>query len=120
MVKHNPFEVWKVIEGITGKSVKVTRMKKSGLLLVEVDCQQYAVSLLNTTQLHDIPVQITEHKTLNSSKGVATSDALDDLSNDEIKDKLNESGQDVKEVFRIMTTKDKEKKTYSNSDHYFQ
>ena len=107
ITKHNIFVVSKAIEGIAGKSVIVKRWVKSGLLLVEVDCQQYSINLLQTTRLHDIPVEISEHKTLNYSKGVVSSDVLDDLTDQEITDQLNSSGQEVKEVHRIMTYKNK-------------
>ena len=78
-------------------------MYKAGLLLIEVDCKQYADNLLNTKNFHDIPVDITEHRTLNSSKGVISTAVLDDMSNEEIRDELSDQG--VKEVFRFMTKK---------------
>ena len=59
--------------------------------------------------LHNIPVKISEHRTMNTSKGVISTDALDDLDVDEIKQRLNEFGQEVKEVYRVMVTKNNEK-----------
>ena len=79
------------------------RLTKAGLLLIEVDRRQYAENLLNTEYFHDIPVSISEHRTLNSSKGVIYTHVLDDMTNEEIKTQLKDKG--VKEVYRIMTTK---------------
>ena len=109
ITKHNPFVIAKAIEGIAGKSVIVKRMVKSKILQLEVDSKQFAINLLKTDMLHNIPVKISEHRTMNTSKGVISTDALDDLDQDEIKQRLNEFGQEVKEVYRIMVTKKNEK-----------
>ena len=106
ITKHNAFVIQKAIEGITSPNVVVKRMNKAGLLLIEVDRKQYAENLLRTDFFHDIPVEISEHKTMNSCKGVITTDVVDDLTDEQILDELKTTGQGVKEVNRIMTMKD--------------
>ena len=107
ITKHNAFVISKAIQGITGTSTVVKRLVKAGLLLIEVDCRNYANNLLKTTMFHNIPVEITEHRTLNSSKGVISSDILDGMSNEEITSELKDQG--VKESYRISSNKNGKK-----------
>ena len=106
IVKHNIFVVSKALEGIAGTVKNVSIMKKSDMIVVEVSQKQQAINLLGTTMLHDIPVEVSAHRTLNSIKGVFTCEFLDDLTDKEILHHLNESGQNVKEVQRIKSKRD--------------
>ena len=103
ITKHKVFVIQKAIEGIAGPSVNVKRLTKAGLLLIEVDRKQYAENLLDTDYFHNIPVSITEHRTLNSSKGVIYTDTLDDMSNNEITQALSKQG--VKETYKFPKNK---------------
>lgn len=96
----NPFIVSKALQGILGSShqCKVTRLR-SGHLLIEADRKHQAEILLKTRRLHDIPIQVEGHRNLNTSKGVIYCDQLRDLTNEEIKEELQD--QYVTEVYRI-------------------
>ena len=106
IVKHNIFVISKSIQGIAGTVKNVNFLKKSDMILVEVSQKQQAINLLGTKMLHDIPVEVSAHRTLNSVKGVITCDFLEGLKNDEILGNFIETGQHVKEVNRINTWKD--------------
>ena len=68
------FVMKKAIICLTGESTKVKKLYSSGNLLIEVDLQLYAETLLNLTQINiaplNISVRVTPHKTLNSCTGV--------------------------------------------------
>ena len=53
--------------------------------------------------MHDIPVEVTPHRTLNSSKGVIYCDNLDGYSNEEVLAGLKQHGENVTDVYRIQT-----------------
>ena len=114
ILKHNLFIIAKAIEGIAGKPKETKALTKAGLLLIEVDKKHYATNLLKATLLHDIPVEITAHRWLNSSKGVITCHNIDGVDDDEIKKNLKESDQNVQDVFRLSTFKNGQK-TKSNT-----
>lgn len=102
------FVIAKAIEGIAGKPVMVKRLVQAGLLLIEVDRKHYAINLLKANKLHDIPVEISPHRTLNSCKGVITCkfrNNMEDMTDEEFKQELIGSGQSITDVYRIMTTK---------------
>ena len=105
ILKHGLFIIGKAIQGIVGEPKNVTSLKKAGLLLVEVDKRHQAIALLKTKLLHDIQVEITPHRTLNSVKGVIFCDYLEGMSNEEILKNLKETNQRVKEVYRITSMK---------------
>ena len=106
IVKHNIFVISKSIQGIAGTVKNVNFLKKSDMILVEVSQRQQAINLLGTKMLHDIPVEVSAHRTLNSVKGVITCDFLEGLKNDVILGNFIETSQNVKEVHRINTWKD--------------
>ena len=114
IVRHSIFVISKALQGIAGTLKTVTPMMKSDLILVEVDKRQQAINLLDTTHLHDIPVEISAHRTLNSCKGVITCGYLQGMKNEEILEDLRDSGQNVKEVHRITSFKEG-KKTPTNT-----
>ena len=103
ILKENPFIVSKAIESIIGTPKECKPLKNAGLLLIEVDKKHHAESLLKTTRLHDIPVEVTPHRTLNSSKGVIYCDNLDGYSNEEVLAGLKQHGENVTDVYRIQT-----------------
>ena len=105
ILKHNLFVIAKAIEGIAGKPKEVRSLRNAGLLLIEVDRKQYAINLLKTKHLHDIPVDITPHRSMNSSKGVFTCGDLSDMDDKEILKQLKESGQNIQDLYRIHSFK---------------
>ena len=112
IVNHNMFVIAKAIEGIAGKPVSVKRLMNAGLLLIEVDRRHYATNLLKATQLHDIPVEISPHRTMNSCKGVINCNFrndMDTMTDQEFKEELINSGQGITDVYRIMLTKNGKK-----------
>ena len=64
----HPVIVDRTIRGCTSASVHVERMGKA--YLVKVHCKTYADSLLSLGMVQDCPVQVTPHRSLNSSRGV--------------------------------------------------
>ena len=74
-----------------------------GSFLVECNRRTQATNVLKTEHFMDRLVQVTIHKTLNSSKGVIRSKDLSGMSALEIKDKLKD--QDVIEVRRVTLKK---------------
>ncbi|GFW52286.1 CCHC-type domain-containing protein [Trichonephila clavipes] len=65
----SPFLVSKAVQGSAG-SVKSIKKLPSGDLLIETATQAQSINLLQCTNLSNIPITATPHKTLNSSKGV--------------------------------------------------
>lgn len=95
----SPFLIQKVItQNITAKTVKKLR---NGTLLVEIENQKYANSLLKMNQFHNLKVKAYPHERLHFSKGVICSRELTLCSIEEIKKQLKNQG--VTEVKRITT-----------------
>lgn len=79
----SPFLIQKVItQNITAKTVKKLR---NGTLLVEIENQKYANSLLKMNQFHNLKVKAYPHERLHFSKGVIYSRELTLCSIKEIK-----------------------------------
>ena len=103
ITKHNTFVIRKAVEGIAGIPKSVIPLKNAGLLLIEVGQKHHAVNLLKCKKLHDIPVEISAHRSMNVCKGVITCDSLEDMTDEQITQHLLESNQKVKEVKRIIS-----------------
>ena len=101
ILKLSIFIISKAIQGNIGEAKNVTPLKKAGLLLIEVDKKHHAENLLKTELLHDIPVEITPHRTLNSVKGVIFCDYLEHEDDNEILENLKETNQKVTDIHRI-------------------
>ena len=65
----SPFVIEKQIESLIGTPKTVKKLKNQ-TLLVETTRKSQTQSLLKTTTFFNIKVSISEHKTLNSSKGI--------------------------------------------------
>ena len=89
--KLSPFAIQKGIQGIAGIPEKVQRLR-SGDILVEVSRRSHSTNLLRSKMLVDIPVKITPHRSLNSTKGVIRSRDLMDCEEEEILDNLRPQG----------------------------
>ena len=99
----SPFVVEKVVLGVCGTPKNVKTLK-SGDLLVEVSKRQQAINLLNLKKCFDLPVTVTAHNSLNSSKGVIRCPSLKNDTDEEILTYLK--SQKVSHVRRIKVKRD--------------
>ncbi|XP_046564880.1 uncharacterized protein LOC124273651 [Haliotis rubra] len=92
-LKINPFVVSKSIEGICGTVRNVTRLR-SGSLLVECTRRQQSQNLLKAHHFANTEIVVSEHKTLNSCRGIVRDRAkcLSDMSEEEIVTELKPQG----------------------------
>ena len=98
--KENPFKIDRDIKTIVGKKLYYEiKPLSSGLLLIEVDQKQVHDKMMQIRKVHDIPVSVSAHSSLNFSKGTILCDSLSRLSDEEIKEELED--QDVTSVYRI-------------------
>ncbi|XP_071094515.1 uncharacterized protein [Haliotis cracherodii] len=104
-IKLNPFAVSKAVSGICGEVKNVTRLR-SGSLLVECARRQQSLNLLSISTFANIEVAVSEHRTLNSCRGIVHDRAccLSDMSEDEIATELED--QAVTAVKRFTFKKD--------------
>ena len=65
----SPFVIEKQIESLIGTPKSVKKLK-NGTLLVETSRKTQTENLMKVTQFFNLPVEVTQHKTLNSSKGI--------------------------------------------------
>ncbi len=96
----SPFVIEKQLESLIGipKSVKKLRNKT---LLVETTKKAQSEHLLKVKSFFNVPVIVSEHKTLNSSKGIIRDPALKGESEHEILDYLKEQGVIAVKRFKI-------------------
>ncbi|XP_055950828.1 uncharacterized protein LOC129984899 [Argiope bruennichi] len=94
----SPFLVEKAISGHIGEANAIRKIR-SGDLLVEVANKKQAQKILKIKSLSTIPVTVSAHRSLNSSKGVITCGELYNEETDEILKELRNQG--VTEVRRI-------------------
>ena len=96
----SPFKVDKAFKDIIGKNnfYKISPMR-SGHLLVEVDRKPIAEKLLKIKNLHQTPIKVEKHRTLNITKGIIHCDQLQGMSDTDICSELTD--QNVSEVYRI-------------------
>ncbi|XP_046358068.2 uncharacterized protein LOC124136243 [Haliotis rufescens] len=92
-LKVNPFIISKAIEGICGNVKNVTRLR-SGSLLVECARRQQSINLLNAHHFANTEIVVSEHKSLNSCKGIVRdrSKCLSDMSEEDIVAELKPQG----------------------------
>ncbi|XP_071114707.1 uncharacterized protein [Haliotis cracherodii] len=104
-IKLNPFAVSKAVSGICGEVKNVTRLR-SGSLLVECALRQQSLNLLSISTFANIEVAVSEHRTLNSCRGIVRDRArcLSDMSEEEIATEL--ADQAVTAVKRFTFKKD--------------
>src|ERR1700761_8725953 len=73
--KLSPFVVEKVLQGCIGTAAQVRRLR-SGDLLVEGTRQKRGENLVKLSQFPSVPVAVSPHRSLNTSKGVIRSSEL--------------------------------------------
>ena len=101
----SPFVIEKQIESIIG-TPKYVKKLRNGTLLVETVRKGQTDNLLKTNMFFNIPVEVTPHKTLNSSKGIIRDRNLKGESEDNIKEYLEDQG--VTHVKRFQVKKGNE------------
>jgi hypothetical protein len=99
----SPFIIERAMKGISESIEKVKKLR-SGALLIEVTREAQAKNLLTVTEFASIPVTVSAHRSLNSSKGVIRSSELAKLSDDELLAEL--SSQGVTAIKNIFQTRD--------------
>ena len=99
----------KTIDGATSVTTKREWMGKA--VLVEVNCGAYSNNLLKLTQIGDMPIRVSAHRSLNYAKGVVRfRQAAQDLTNEDLARDLNMSRRNrdqpqVKDASRVTITK---------------
>ncbi|XP_076345796.1 uncharacterized protein LOC143244639 isoform X1 [Tachypleus tridentatus] len=99
----SPFFIQKGLEGLVGSPKSVKKLR-SGDILVETSTSQHSELLLNSKAIGDIPIEVTPHTTLNSSRGVIVERDLKNVPESEILAGLSTQG--VSGVRHISTRKD--------------
>ncbi|GBN01506.1 hypothetical protein AVEN_140394-1 [Araneus ventricosus] len=99
----SPFLVEKAIIATVGE-VKTTKKLRSGDLLVEVQSRKQSQQIVKLKTFSNIPITVSPHATLNSSKGIITCGELLNVPSEEILKELQ--GQGVSHVRRISIRRD--------------
>ncbi|GFY49780.1 uncharacterized protein TNIN_476171 [Trichonephila inaurata madagascariensis] len=100
----SPFLISKAVQGSAG-SVKSIKKLPSRDLLIETATQARSINLLQYTNLSNISITATLHKTLNSSLGVIYYPDLIPLPNSEIEDLASQGVETVKRITSIQDGK---------------
>ncbi|XP_041369839.1 uncharacterized protein LOC121383807 [Gigantopelta aegis] len=95
--KLSPFAIQKAIVGLAGEPKSVKKIKNG--LLVECSTDKHSTCLLKSTVFCNVPIKVTPHTSLNSSKGVIRCRDLEGVTEEEICENL--SSQGVTAVRRI-------------------
>ena len=89
----NAFVLKKAIDGMANAELDNVKPMKSGKVFIEVETRQQCKNLLKTTKLlGSLPVKVSPHRTLNSSKFVIKCEELDKMDEEEIKKELQPQG----------------------------
>ncbi|GBN22689.1 hypothetical protein AVEN_68028-1 [Araneus ventricosus] len=99
----SPFLVEKAITETIGE-VKSTKKLRSGDLLVEVHSRKQSQQIVKVKNFSNIPISVSPHASLNSSKGVITCGELLNVATEEILKELQSQG--VSHVRRISIRRD--------------
>ena len=82
----NAFVLKKAIDGMANAELDNVKPMKSGRVFIEEETKQQCKNLLKTTKLLGyLPVKVSPHRTLNSSKFVIKCEELDKMDEEEIK-----------------------------------
>src|SRR5579872_5805548 len=97
------------MKGITGEVVSIKKLR-SGLLIVEVSREGQAKNLLKQTTFASIPVKVSAHRSLNSSRGVIRDYDLAQMDPAELTSELQSAGVPVTEARNILKTRNGQRK----------
>jgi hypothetical protein len=103
--KLSPFAIQKGLIGLAGEPKSVKKLR-NGSLLIECLTEAHSKCLLKSTVLCNVPINVTPHSSLNTSKGVIRSRDLEGVEDEEICENL--SSQDVTSVKRIKIRRNNE------------
>ena len=84
----SPFVIEKQIEASIGTPKSVKKLR-NGTLLVETTRKAQTENLLKLNKFFNLPVEVTQHKTLNSSKGIIRDRNLKDETDENILEYLS-------------------------------
>ncbi|XP_064461589.1 uncharacterized protein LOC135371469 [Ornithodoros turicata] len=87
----SPFLVAKTLEQVIGKAYNAKKLR-TGDTHIEVQSRQQSSALLSLKQIGDILVLVTAHRTLNTVRGVISSEELLQCSETEIEEGLKDQG----------------------------
>ena len=96
----SPFIIEKKIESLIGTPKNVKKLK-NGTLLVETNRKSQSENLLKITKFFSINVTVTEHKTLNSCKGIIRDRMLKNETEENITEYLKQQGVTACKRFKI-------------------
>ena len=95
ITKLSPFIIKKTLNSF----IKAKSVKKTNLLLIEVEKKTFSDLLLKQKYFHNLKIKVYPHNTLNSSKGLVRSPDLTLCTIDEIKNNLCKQGvTDAKQI----------------------
>ncbi|KAH8250661.1 hypothetical protein KR032_012125, partial [Drosophila birchii] len=95
----NPFLIKKVIDYTCNGVVETCKRTRTGTLLIKTKNTLQAMKLLRMKTFHDFPVSVSEHSSLNFSKGVIYSNELRNIDEQTILEELKT--QKVTEIRKI-------------------
>lgn len=101
--KLSPFAIAKGLTGLAGEPKTVKKITAG--ILVEVTKKSHALNLLKSTSIANTPIHVSEHRSLNTSKGVIRCRDIAGMSEEDICEELH--GQSVTDVKRICRDKGK-------------
>ena len=105
VVNLSPFIIGKALEGLAGAPKSIKKLWSSGQLLVEVTRDSHATNLLRSMVLAGVPITVTPHGALNSSKGVVRSRDFAGVSDQDMLEGLQLDGVCATDVKRITIRK---------------
>ena len=119
MTDLDPFIIDDDLKLLLGKKTyyKVTKTR-AGHLLIEIDRKDTLKKLMQTKNIGDIPVVITEHDQLNTCKGVIYCDnkEVQKKTDDELLARIQ--SDNVKAIYRIKKRKEGKVDEYENTDNF--
>ena len=83
--------LWKKVVGITAESTEMKRLR-NGSYIIEVKHPKYAENLLKTKEIYGVPVRVTLHRSLNTSKGLIFANHISNDSEQDIKEHSTNQG----------------------------
>ena len=104
LTKLSPFAIQKAIVGLAGEPKSIKKIKTG--LLVECHLEKHSTCLLKSTIFCNVPIKVTSHASLNSSKGVIRCRELEGVSEEEMCENL--SSQGITSVRRIKVRRNNE------------
>lgn len=69
ITKQNPFVIEKALNATTNKIYNATYLR-NGCILIEANNESHSKHIQEITHIHNIPVSVTPHNTLNFTTGV--------------------------------------------------